>query len=61
MKQSTSVLFVLITLFLLSACSPKLGTEAWCKDMKDKAKGEWTASDAGVFAKHCILGNFKGS
>ena len=41
---------------LLGACSPDVGSEAWCQDMKQKAKGDWTASEATNFAKHCILG-----
>ena len=41
---------------LIGGCSPEVGSEAWCQDMKQKAKGEWTASEAADFAKHCILG-----
>jgi hypothetical protein len=41
---------------LLVACSPDVGSEAWCQDMKQKAKGDWTANEAADFAKHCILG-----
>lgn len=41
---------------LLGACAPEVGSEAWCKDMKQKPKGEWTANEAADFAKHCLLG-----
>ena len=41
---------------LLGGCSPEVGSEAWCQDMKQKAAGEWTASEAADFAKHCLLG-----
>ena len=41
---------------LLGACSPDVGSEAWCNDMKQKAKGDWTANEAADFAKHCLLG-----
>ena len=41
---------------LIGGCSPEVGSEAWCQDMKQKAKGEWTATEAADFAKHCILG-----
>ena len=30
---------------LLGACSPEIGSEAWCQDMKQKAKGDWTANE----------------
>ena len=41
---------------LLGACSPEVGSEAWCDDMKQKAKGDWTANEAADFAKYCLLG-----
>jgi len=39
----------------LAACSPEVGSEAWCQDLKEKPKGDWTANEAADFAKHCIL------
>ena len=39
----------------LSACSPEVGSEEWCKELKEKPKGDWTANEAGDFAKHCIM------
>ncbi|MBF4427871.1 DUF3012 domain-containing protein, partial [Vibrio anguillarum] len=33
----------------------QIGSDAWCEDMKDKPKGDWTANEAGDFAKHCIF------
>ena len=39
----------------LSACSPDVGSEDWCKELKEKPKGDWTANEAGDFAKNCIL------
>ena len=43
-------------LVLLGACSPEVGSDEWCRDMKQKAKGDWTTNEAADFAKHCILG-----
>ena len=40
---------------LLAACSPEVGSKEWCADMKEKDKGDWTASEAADFAKNCIL------
>ncbi len=40
---------------LLAACSPAVGSEEWCNDLKQKPQGEWTANDAADFAKHCLL------
>jgi len=39
----------------LSACAPEVGSDAWCTDMKQKDKAEWTANQATDFAKHCVF------
>ena len=48
-------LAALAALATLSACSPEVGSEEWCKDMKEKPKGDWSANEATDFAKHCVL------
>lgn len=40
---------------LIAACSPKVGSDAWCKEMKDKPKSEWTSNDLKEFTKHCVF------
>lgn len=40
---------------LLSACAPEVGSEKWCAQMKEKDKGDWTATEAKDFAKHCVF------
>lgn len=47
-----SVLFLWAT---LSGCAPEVGSEAWCQDMDTKPKGDWTANEAGDYAKHCLF------
>lgn len=44
-----------LAILVLSACSPKVGSEDWCAEMKNKDKGDWTATQAKDFAKHCIF------
>lgn len=44
----------LITM-LFSACTPEVGSDAWCVHMKEKPKGDWTANEAGAYAEHCLL------
>ena len=39
----------------LSACSPEVGSEAWCQMLKEKPKADWSANEAADFAKHCVL------
>ena len=55
MLRRLSVLLVIASIALLSGCAPEVGSEKWCEKMKEKPKGEWTASEAGDFAKHCIF------
>ena len=40
---------------LIAACTPAIGSEEWCNDLKQKPKGEWSVSEAADFAKHCLL------
>ena len=49
-----TIAFVGVFVFV-AACSPEVGSEAWCEDMKEKPKGDWTANEAADFAKHCVL------
>ena len=55
-KLSIRVLLCgLSALLMLAACAPKMGSDAWCEDMDDKAKGDWTTNEATAYTKHCIL------
>ena len=49
---------IALTLLLLVACSPQVGTEKWCNKMDDTPKGDWSANDAKAYAEHCLLGNY---
>lgn len=44
-----------IALLGLAACAPEVGSDAWCKAMEEKPKGDWTANEAVEYAKHCVL------
>ncbi len=54
-KQSIFIVFSGLFLLTLSGCAPEVGSDKWCDNMKEQPKSEWTAGDAGDFAKHCIL------
>ena len=49
---------VILALLFIAACSSctKVGSAEWCADMDEKAKGDWTANEAGDYAKYCVLG-----
>ena len=52
----TTKAFIAVSLFvLLVGCSPEVGSDEWCEDMKEKPKKDWTASETADYAKHCIF------
>lgn len=55
MNSFVRVLGVLFLGILITACSPKVGSDEWCKAMKEKPKGDWTANELSDFTKHCIF------
>ena len=55
MKRALLITGLSTVILALSACSPEIGSEKWCAAMKEKPKGEWTANEAGDFAKYCVL------
>jgi hypothetical protein len=54
-KAMMMALFIGVSAIATVACSPEVGSEEWCSDLKEKSKGDWTASEAGDFAKNCVL------
>lgn len=55
MKKILGMLGALGILVTLAGCAPEVGSAAWCKAMAEKPKGDWSANEVGVYAKHCIL------
>jgi hypothetical protein len=45
----------LCAVFLLTACSPEVGSTAWCEAMDEKAKGDWTANELADYTRHCVF------
>ncbi|NIP13789.1 MAG: DUF3012 domain-containing protein [Pseudomonadales bacterium] len=43
---------------MLAGCSPEEGSDAWCEDMAEKDKGDWTANEATEFARSCIFKSY---
>ena len=52
-------LLVVIALLSLGGCSPEVGSDAWCKAMTEKDKGDWTANEATEFAGNCIFKSYE--
>lgn len=59
MRSILTIYTTLLVALSFTACSPEPGTEAWCKKIKAKPQGEWSVNDAGTFAKHCLMRNYK--
>lgn len=54
--QSISLLLLMAAaMATLTGCAPEVGSEAWCKQMQEKDKGDWSANEAADFAKHCLF------
>lgn len=45
----------LLSCLWLSACAPEVGSDAWCTNLKEKPKGDWSMNEASDFAKHCVF------
>ena len=45
----------LAVVFFLAACAPEVGSDAWCEDMDEKAKGDWSTNEATEYAKSCVF------
>jgi hypothetical protein len=54
-KQFGALIVSLAFLMTLAGCAPEVGSEAWCNEMKEKPKPDWTVNEAADFTKHCIF------
>ncbi len=56
MKKVVVICLLLIPMVLaVSACAPEVGSKAWCQQMKETPKGDWSTNDAKAYAKHCLF------
>ena len=46
---------ILVTCFTISACAPEVGSKSWCEALDEKPKGDWTATEAKDYTKHCLF------
>ena len=50
-----TLILLACSFLILTACSPEVGSEAWCKKMDDTPKGDWSANMAADYAKYCVF------
>jgi hypothetical protein len=48
-------LLAIFATILLGACSPEVGSDDWCKSLKEKNVSDWSSQEAKDFTKHCIF------
>ena len=53
--QTTKAFIAISLIVLFIGCSPEVGSDEWCEDMKEKPKKDWTASEAADYGEHCIF------
>jgi len=58
MRMIGALVTALLLALSLCACAPEVGSRAWCEDMQDKPKGDWSANDAKAYAKYCVFENY---
>jgi len=47
---------LLCGIVFLGGCAPKIGSDAWCKILDAKPKGEWSVDETADYTKYCMLG-----
>lgn len=50
-----SLILAAACLVAVAGCAPKVGSEAWCKKMDEKPKGDWSTNEATDYASHCLF------
>ena len=53
--QIQRVALITAAVFSLAACAPEVGSDKWCENLAETPKGEWSANEAGDYAKHCVF------
>lgn len=58
MTKTLVFLLMLVLVSVLAACAPEVGSDAWCEDMVETPKGDWSTNDATEFAKSCVFKSY---
>ncbi len=58
LKKLAKSLTITSLLIIAYGCAPEVGSDAWCEDMAEKDKGDWSANDASEFASNCIFRSY---
>jgi hypothetical protein len=58
MTKTLVFLLLLVLVSVLAACAPEVGSDAWCEDMVETPKGDWSTNDATEFARSCVFKSY---
>jgi hypothetical protein len=58
MTKTLVFLLMLVLVSVLAACAPEVGSDAWCEDMVETPKGDWSTNDATEFARSCVFKSY---
>jgi hypothetical protein len=59
MRKHLLITTMLLLTSLITACAPEVGSEEWCKEMKQKDKGDWTVNQTKDYINYCVMDNKK--
>ena len=49
------LMLIMLAGFVLVGCSAEVGSKAWCEQLEEKPKGNWTGNEAADYAKNCVF------
>jgi hypothetical protein len=58
MTRTTRIALLALTAMAslsLGACAHEVGSDGWCANLRDKPKGDWSASEATNYARYCLF------
>ncbi len=53
-RFATLAIAALLPIYLMG-CTPKIGSEKWCANLKERPQGDWSMNETVAYTKHCIL------
>jgi hypothetical protein len=54
-RRIAVVVLPIVLSLSVASCAHEVGSDGWCKKMKDTPKGDWSANEAADYAKHCLF------
>jgi hypothetical protein len=49
------ILTMAISVLLMTACAPEVGSERWCEALEEKPAGDWSTNEVADYTQHCLF------